>query len=66
MVEQAAGDEEQVAHHKIDLLYLVGTPIFMGKIATYVVLIYLRYFDDLDRIHEYNQGVAGLVYPTPN
>lgn len=45
------------------LLYLVVTSIFMDKSATYVGVVYLRYFDDLEKIHEYNWGEgACLVY----
>lgn len=38
------------------LLYLVDTAIFMNKSATYADVVYLRYFLDFERIHEYNWG----------
>lgn len=41
------------------MLYLVGT---MDEISTYMDVVYLWYFDDLKRIHEYNYGDAYLVY----
>lgn len=44
------------------LLYLIDTAIFMDKSATYVDLVYLWYFEDFERIHEYNWGNACLVY----
>lgn len=59
--QQADGDDEQVALYKSHalrayLLYLVGTVIFMDKSATYTYIVYLRYFVDFERIHEYNWG----------
>lgn len=59
MTHQAMGDDQQVALHKVHvmrvyLLYLAGTVIFMDKSATYTNVIYLRYFQDFERIHEYN------------
>lgn len=44
------------------MLYLVSTTIFVDKSATYVDVVYLRYFDDLERVHKYNLGPACLVY----
>lgn len=44
------------------LLYLVGTAIFVDKSATYLDVLYLRYFEDIEQIHEYNWGPACLVY----
>lgn len=57
--EQTDGDTEQVAVHisyalREYLLFFVGTLIFMDKNATYTDIVYLRYFMDLQRIHEYN------------
>ena len=53
------GDDEQVVIHipyalRAYLLYLVDTTIFMDKSATYTYIVYLRYFVDFERIHEYN------------
>ena len=57
--EQARGHNEKVKLHRAydmraNLLYLAGTAIFMDKSATYTYVIYLRYFKDFERIHEYN------------
>lgn len=35
---------------------------FIDKSSTYTDVIYLQYFQDFERIHEYNWGVACLVY----
>lgn len=53
------GNDAQVAHHRVCgvrsyLLYLFGTSIFVEKSAYYVHVIHLRYFIDLEKIHEYN------------
>lgn len=47
---------------KAYLLYLVDIVVFMDKSATPVDIVYLRYFDDFERIHEYNWRAACLVY----
>ncbi|XP_050878283.1 protein MAINTENANCE OF MERISTEMS-like [Lathyrus oleraceus] len=65
--QHARGDNEQVGLHKVYaiiayLLYLVGIAIFVDKSATYTDLVYLRYFEDFKRIHEYNWGTTCLVY----
>lgn len=65
--EQATCDDEHDTQHKTYamrayLLYLVGTPIFMEKSVTYVNVIYMRYLDDSEHIHEYNWGTTCLVY----
>ncbi|CAL5213167.1 unnamed protein product [Lathyrus oleraceus] len=36
--------------------------MFVYKSATYLDVVYLRYFIDLRAIHEYNLGVACLIY----
>ena len=61
IAKQAAGDDEQVADHKVHAmrayqLYLVGTFIFVDKSVSYTDVIYLQYFLDFERIHEYNWG----------
>lgn len=66
--EQTTGDVEQVTYHGVYtirayMLYLVGTTIFVDKSATYVDVVYLRYFDDFEGIHEYNWG-GGLIWYT--
>lgn len=43
-------------------LILVGTSIFMDKSATYVDVVYLKFFMGLEQIHEYNWGETCLVY----
>ncbi|CAL5208852.1 unnamed protein product [Lathyrus oleraceus] len=53
---QTTCDEEQVGLHRghalrAYLLYLVGTMIFMDKSASYTYVVYLRYFQDFERIH---------------
>lgn len=45
-------------------MYLVGKSIFMDKSAYYVNMVYLRYFIDFERIHEYNWGA--LIWFTCN
>lgn len=52
-------DDAHVAYHiactlRSHLLVLVGTLIFMEKSVTYVNVIYLGYFIDLDIIQKYN------------
>lgn len=37
-------------------MILVGTSIFMNKSVTYVDLVYIKYFTNLERIYEYNWG----------
>ena len=54
-----ANDNAHITHHKVcalrsHLLYLVDMSIFVDKNAYYVNVVYLRYFIDLGRIHEYN------------
>lgn len=51
------GDDEQVSYHsasRSSLLVLVRKSVFMDKSVTFVDIIYLIYFINLDRIHEYN------------
>ncbi|XP_050890136.1 uncharacterized protein LOC127095499 [Lathyrus oleraceus] len=65
--DEARCNDEQVVLHRAYamrayLLYLVGTAIFMDNSVTYMDVIYLRYFENFERIHEYNWEVACLVY----
>lgn len=65
--EQVDGDKEKAGRHKAYamrayLLYLVDTTLFVDKSSTYVDVLYLRYFEDSEWIHEYNQEAACLVY----
>lgn len=53
------GDDAQVLHHKACsyrsyLMYLVCTSILVDKCVYHVDVVYLRYFIDFKRIHEYN------------
>ncbi|XP_058784017.1 protein MAIN-LIKE 1-like [Vicia villosa] len=64
--QDAHGDAEKVTMHKryamrACILYLVGTPIFMDTVATYTDIMYLRFFVDLETVHEWNWRVACLV-----
>lgn len=57
--EPAAGNDEYVMQHKAYtmrayMLYLVGKSIFVDKSVTCVDVVHLRYFVDLERIHECN------------
>lgn len=66
-VEHTYGNNEQVMYHKSYelrsyLFYLVDTSILVDKCACYVDVVYLNYFTDLERIHEYNWEAACLVY----
>jgi hypothetical protein len=47
---------------RIYLLYLVGITIFIDKSATYVGVVYLRYFRDLEVVAGYSWGVAALSH----
>lgn len=64
---EADGGDSRVAYHKacalrLYLLVLAEMSIFTDKIATYVNVIYLRYFINLERICKYNYRVSYLVY----
>lgn len=64
-------DDTQVPYHiayalSSYLLVFVGTSIFVDKSATYVDVIYLRYFIDLETIHEYNWGFLVWFTSTSN
>lgn len=66
-VVEVDGDDSQVLHQRTCglrsyLVYLVGTYIFVDKGVYYADVVYLRYFIDFEHIHEYNWGVAFLVY----
>lgn len=57
--EQDDGDDEQVMQHRdyalrAYMFYLDGTSIFVDTGTYYFDMVYLRYFTDLKRIHEYN------------
>ncbi|CAL5210716.1 unnamed protein product [Lathyrus oleraceus] len=57
--QQATGDDERVTFHgshamRAYLIYLDDTSIFVANSATYTNVVYLRYFEDFERIHEYN------------
>lgn len=61
------GDLTRVAYYnacvlRSCLLGLVGTPIFTNKSVTYVEVIYLRYFINLERTHKYNWKISFLVH----
>lgn len=61
------GDDMQVEYRRhcvlrCYLLFLVDMLMFVNKIATYVDVVYLKYFIGLNAIHEYNWGAACLVY----
>lgn len=48
--QHVTSDNEKIAHYRAYvmrgyLLYLVGTGIFVDKRATYMDVIYMRYFD---------------------
>lgn len=60
---EAESDDEMILHHRqcalrLYLMYLVGTTIFMEKSVTYVNVVDLTYFIDLERI-----GNVRLFYP---
>lgn len=60
-------DDMHVEYHwycalRCYLLFLAGTSMFIDKSATYVDEVYLKYFTDLNAIHEYKLGVTYLVY----
>lgn len=69
-VEVEADDEEVLFHRQYAFrsyfMYLVDTIIFMEKSATYVDVVYMTYFVDLERIHEYNWGSGVRFICTPN
>ena len=44
------------------LLYLVGTTIFADKSSTYVSVVYLELFRDLDTVGRYAWGAAALAF----
>lgn len=52
--EQAKGDDEQMGINRAYvmrayMLYLVDTVIFVDQSATYMDVVYLRYFEDFER-----------------
>ncbi|KAI5420544.1 hypothetical protein KIW84_044371 [Lathyrus oleraceus] len=61
------GDDTKALHHRACplrsyLIYLVDTSIFVDKSVYYVEVVYLRYFIDFERIHEYNWGALFGLY----
>lgn len=65
--DEARGDDEQVRLHRAYamrayMLYLIDTVMFVDKSVTYTYVVYLRYFEDFQRIHEDNWDVVCLVY----
>lgn len=59
MLVQTEGDDEHVMYHRACalssyLLYLVDESIFVEKSVYYMNVVYLCYFTELERIHEYN------------
>lgn len=58
-VMEADDDDAHAMYHKgralrVYLIFLVVTSIFMDKSTTYIDVIYLIYFINLERIYEYN------------
>lgn len=52
-------DDAHVAYHVVCalrtyFLFLVDKSIFVDKSLTYVDIVYIEYFMDMDMIHEYN------------
>ncbi|XP_058726959.1 protein MAIN-LIKE 1-like [Vicia villosa] len=43
-------------------MHVVGAACFVDKSARYVDVAYLRYFMDLDTVHQWNWGAATLAY----
>src|SRR3954468_14719489 len=43
-------------------MHVVGAACFVDKSARYVDVTYLRYFMDLDTVHQWNWGAATLAY----
>lgn len=65
--QQVVGNDEKVMQYKafalrVYLLYLVDMSILVDKGVTYVDVVYLRYFADFKRIHDYN--LEALVWST--
>lgn len=63
----ADGDDEPFMYHwafylRLYMLYLFETCILVDNSGDYIDVIYLWIFVDLDMIHEYNWGIACLVY----
>lgn len=55
----ATGDDARVAYHRACALrsyfiVFVDIYIFVDKSETYVDVVYIKYFIDLEKIHEYN------------
>ena len=47
---------------RANLLYLVGTQIFVDTSATYTYIMYLRFFADLEQASGWNWGYVCLAY----
>ena len=66
-LETAHGVTEEVRRLRdqvvcIYLLYLVGITLFTNKSQTFVDVVYLRYFRDLDVVADYSWGAAALAH----
>ncbi|XP_058734877.1 protein MAIN-LIKE 1-like [Vicia villosa] len=64
---EAAGDDLFTQYHRGCALrcwymHVVGAACFVDKSARYVDVTYLRYFMDLDTVHQWNWGAATLAY----
>src|SRR3954467_511835 len=64
---EGEGDELFTEYHRGCALrcwymHVVGAACFMDKSARYVDVTYLRYFMDLDTVHQWNWGEATLAY----
>lgn len=62
-----SGDDAKVSYQrkcalKTYFFILVGMGVFMDKGATYDDVVYLKYFVNMERIHEYNWKAICLVY----
>src|SRR3954467_7141210 len=64
---EGEGDELFTQYHRGCALrcwymHVVGAACFVDKSARYVDVTYLRYFMDLDTVHQWNRGAATLAY----
>src|SRR3954463_9556252 len=64
---EAASDDLFTQYHRSCALrcwymHVVGAACFVDKSARYVDVTYLRYFMDLDTVHQWNWGAATLAY----
>src|SRR3954462_6645199 len=66
-VAEGEGDELFTHYHRgcalrCCYMHVVGAACFVDKSARYVDVNYLRYFMDLDTVHQWNWGAATLAY----